>query len=522
MLLGHLTIKTRMVLLLSCFLLGIWFVGLTGVLKLNGIGQEIDSIAHSDIPLVNVVSQATIKQLEQAISFERALRFGEKIYQESTAIAEFKQHISEFDRFSQEVEEKIQTGQGLASKGQQTTHSEENKSEFVRVLQQLTDIQQKHKDYETLAHQVMVQLTNGETANLHGMISQVEEQEQRLDQSLIALSQRLEKFTEQATLKAKQDEESGLWMTLLTAGVTSIISVVMAWFIIAGITRSLSEIRHAAGELEKGNLTHRIENVGYDEIGQTAQALNRFLNKTQEALIEVRYAIANMATASSQVSETAQMLSQSTVEQAASVEETSASMEQINASIQQNKESAKTTDNIATKSAEDTRRGGEALMETVTAMRKIANKVNLIEDIAYKTNLLALNAAIEAARAGHHGKGFAVVADEVRKLAERSQVSAQEIYELASNSVKVSERAGELFEAMAPNIQKTAELVREITLSSEEQSSGVAQVSIAILELDKVSQQNAAGAEQLAATAEEMNAQSTQLSDNIAFFKLIA
>jgi methyl-accepting chemotaxis protein len=158
--------------------------------------------------------------------------------------------------------------------------------------------------------------------------------------------------------------------------------------------------------------------------------------------------------------------------------------------------------------------------ETVKAMMQIADKISIIEDIAYQTNMLALNAAIEAARAGEHGKGFAVVAAEVRKLAERSQIAASEISTLTGDSVKVAEKAGKLLEKMVPDIQKTAELVQEITAASEEQSSGVGQINSAMQQLDKVTQQNAAGSEELAATAEEMQAQSENLTQVVSFFRL--
>ncbi|MDH3354639.1 MAG: methyl-accepting chemotaxis protein [Chromatiales bacterium] len=227
-----------------------------------------------------------------------------------------------------------------------------------------------------------------------------------------------------------------------------------------------------------------------------------------------------ISSASTQVSDTANSLSEAASEQAASVEETSASVEEMGASISQNSENALTTDKIAGESASAAEEGGEAVDGTVNAMMQIAEKISIIEDIAYQTNMLALNAAIEAARAGEHGKGFAVVAAEVRKLAERSQVAASEISSLTGESVKVAEKAGKLLEKMVPDITKTAELVQEITAASEEQSSGVGQINSAMQQLDKVTQQNAAGSEELAATAEEMQAQSENLQQVISFFRL--
>ena len=233
-------------------------------------------------------------------------------------------------------------------------------------------------------------------------------------------------------------------------------------------------------------------------------------------LLEVVTAAESLTSASEQVSSTAQSLSQASSEQAGSVEETSASLEEMTASIAQNTENSKITEGMASNAANEATDGGKAVKETVEAMKSIAGKISIIDDIAYQTNLLALNAAIEAARAGDHGKGFAVVAAEVRKLAERSQIAAQEIGQLASGSVALAERAGRLLDDMVPAIKKTSDLVQEITAASQEQSSGVGQINVAMSQLNQITQQNASSSEELAATAEEMSSQADQLQSLMA------
>jgi methyl-accepting chemotaxis protein len=257
-----------------------------------------------------------------------------------------------------------------------------------------------------------------------------------------------------------------------------------------------------------------------DDSTSALYAIKGMVDKLASIIGNVHASADSLNSAAAQISATSQSLSQSSSEQAASVEEASASVEQMSASINQNAENAKVTSDIAATAASEANAGGAAVKGTVTAMKQIADKIGIVDDIAYQTNMLALNAAIEAARAGEHGKGFAVVAAEVRKLAERSQVAAQEIGELASASVGTADQAGALLDEIVPSINKTADLVREITASSDDQTTNVNQINTAMGQLNQITQQNASAAEELAATAEEMGGQAAQLQQLMQFFKL--
>jgi methyl-accepting chemotaxis protein len=249
-------------------------------------------------------------------------------------------------------------------------------------------------------------------------------------------------------------------------------------------------------------------------------ALSKMVDNLTDVIANVRLSADNVASGSQAMSASSEEMSQGASEQAAAAEEASSSIEQMTANIRQNADNAMETEKIAIQAAIDAKEGGAAVTNTVGAMKDIASKINIIEEISRQTNLLALNAAIEAARAGEHGKGFAVVAAEVRKLAERSQIAAGEISELSTSSVDVAERAGELLNVVVPNIQKTAELVQEITAASREQDAGADQINKAIQQLDQVIQQNASASEEMASTAEELSSQSEQLQNMIAYFKL--
>ena len=325
---------------------------------------------------------------------------------------------------------------------------------------------------------------------------------------------------EQRNEYSNQLAEETTRLLIIFAVAAVLIAVFSAWAVTRSVTGPVNEAVQAAKRLAKGDLTVSVRTERRDEMGHMMNALQDMISKLSHIIGEVNEAGASLNGAAQQVSSTAQSLSQSSSEQAAAVEETTASIEQMTASVNQNSDNARVTNDMAVKAATEAQEGGTAVKETVEAMRKIADRIGIIDDIAYQTNLLALNAAIEAARAGEHGKGFAVVAAEVRKLAERSQVAAQEISQVAGSSVRMAEKAGGLLDEMVPNIQRTSDLVQEISAASLEQSSATDQINNAMSQLNKATQQNASASEQLAATSEEMSAQADQLQALMGFFQL--
>ncbi len=326
---------------------------------------------------------------------------------------------------------------------------------------------------------------------------------------------------QRAANEAAATQQTANLISLVVSATTLTIIGLIGWTIARSLIKQLGgEPAYAAdvvSRVAQGDLTVKVDVKPGDSTSMLA-AIKGMTERLSQIIGDVRSSSNALSAAAEQVSATAQSISQGAAEQASSVEETSATIEQAASSVQQNAENAQVTEGLSSKAAKEAVEGGQAVKDTVVAMKTIADKISIVDDIAYQTNLLALNAAIEAARAGEHGKGFAVVADEVRKLAERSQEAAQEIGEVAKNSVHLAERAGQLLDTIVPSIAKTSDLVQEIASASNEQATGINQINTAVTQLSQLTQENSSSSEELAATAEEMSGQAEQLQELMNFF----
>lgn len=511
----NMSVRNKLIMLILVALVSLGTVGITGLMGINNTSNSLAEVGEVGLP--SVLGLEIVKNSMTAIqSAARRVAFFESSSEWQDEIAGQVEIIhATWDRF--------QYGYDMYASLPMDTEELVLKQRFD---QDFAAYRQGMTRAEELMVDISRTLTNDDREALFGLYYQMMGTALPLYQAADAIVDELIDYNTAAADVFVQSGAAGA----ATANLIMIIVVVIALLVLVliGVFILRSTLAQLGGEpnyvsevvnqVAEGDMTVHIKLADGDK-SSMLYAFASMVERLSQTLADVRAATDTLSSASEQISATAQTVSQATSEQAASVEQTSSAVEQMTASVNQNADNAKVTDTMASQSSIQANEGGEAVKRTVQAMRQIAQKIGIIDDIAYQTNLLALNAAIEAARAGEHGKGFAVVAAEVRKLAERSQVAAQEIGAVASSSVELAERAGSLLDEMLPAINRTSDLVQEIAAASNEQSGGLVQINSAMTQVSQITQQNASASEELAATAEELSSQAEQLQHLVSFFK---